>query len=46
MIYKLVARVIQYFCFCKQTYERWGHLGFLERGGILEKGEVDLEQGV
>ena len=32
--------------FLQQTYERWGHLGFLERGGILEKGEVDLERGM
>ena len=37
MIYKLVTRVIQNFCF-PETYERWGHLGFLERGEILEKG--------
>ena len=25
------------FLFSRETYERWGHLGFLERGGILEK---------
>ena len=24
--------------FSWETYERWGHHGFLERGGILEKG--------
>ena len=24
--------------FSRETYERWGHLGFLERGDILEKG--------
>ena len=42
MIYKLVARVIQYFHFFWETYERWGHLGFLEwGGGILEKGRYD-----
>ena len=32
--------------FSGKTYERWKHLGFLERGGILKKGgEVDLEKG-
>ena len=24
--------------FSRETYERWGHLGFLERGAILENG--------
>ena len=44
MIYRLVTRVIQSFRFLWETYERWGHLGFLEwggRGGILEKGRYD-----
>ena len=32
--------------FSRETYERWRHLGFLETGGILEKGGgVDLEKG-
>ena len=39
MIYRLVTKVIPYFCFPDlETCERWGHLGFLERGGILEIG--------
>ena len=39
--YKLVTRVTQYFSF-PNKHEKWGHLGFLERGGgggILAKGE-------
>ena len=32
--------------FSQKTYERWGHLGFLERRRILEKrGGDDLEKG-
>ena len=30
--------------FSQETYERWGHLGFLERGKNLRKGGVDLEK--
>ena len=42
MIYKelfstFVTRVIQYFRF-PETYERWGHLGFLERGESEKRG--------
>ena len=32
--------------FSWETYERWRHLGLLERGGIFEKGRgIDLEKG-
>ena len=37
MIYRLVTRVIQYFCFPQRP---WEHLGFLERGD-LRKGGYD-----
>ena len=45
MIYKLVTRVIHYFCFPRETDQRWGHLGFLERGESEKRGGgVDLEK--
>ena len=40
MIYKLVARAIQYFCFPERPMKGRGHLGFLERGN-LRKGGYD-----
>ena len=38
MIYKLVTRVIQYFCFPDRPMKGWDILDFWKRGGILEKG--------
>ena len=43
MIYKLVTRVIQYFCFPNRPMKGGEILDFFKRG-ILEKG-VDLEKG-
>ena len=34
----MVTRVIQYFRFPDKPMEGGGHLGFLERGEMLEKG--------
>ena len=42
MIYKLVKRVTQYFCFPERPMKGGEHLGFLERGGN-RKGGVDPE---
>ena len=38
MIYKLVTRVIQYFCFPDRPMKGGGHLGFLERGNLRKGG--------
>ena len=37
MIYKLVTTYSVLF-FSRETYERWGHFGFLERRRNIEKG--------
>ena len=37
-MYKLVRRVIQYFSFPNRPIKGGDIFGFLERGGILEKG--------
>ena len=47
MIYKLVTRVIQYFCFPDRPMKGGDILDFQkEGGGDLRKGGVDLEKGV
>ena len=46
MICKLVARVIQYFCFHERAMKGGDILDFLKGGGDLRKGGgVDLEKG-
>ena len=45
MIYKLLTRVIQYFCFPERPMKGGDILDF-QKGEILRKGgEVDLEKG-
>ena len=44
MIYKLVTRVIQYFCFPDRPMKGGDILDFW-KGGNLRKGRVDLEKG-
>ena len=40
MIYKLVTRVIQYFCFSERPMKGGDILDF-QKGGIIEKGEYN-----
>ena len=44
MIYKLVTRIIQYFCFPNRLMKGGDILDF-QKGGNLRKGGVDLEKG-
>ena len=44
MIYKLVTRAIQYFCFPKRPMWKVGTSSISRKGGVLERG-FDLEKG-